>query len=72
MKRERDKDNEWLWKVALTKEEIAKSREEAITYQSELMGVTPDRFTCDDCKMSDRCSLAFDSYNTDGDCLYEK
>lgn len=29
-------------------------------------------FTCDDCPARHKCELAFDPYNTDGDCLAEK
>lgn len=29
-------------------------------------------FTCDGCAMVTRCTLAFDPYNTDGDCLLDK
>ena len=30
------------------------------------------RFTCDECALAPRCALAFDHYNTDGDCLASK
>lgn len=29
-------------------------------------------FTCDNCGAAPRCKLAFDWYNTNGDCLAEK
>lgn len=29
-------------------------------------------FTCDMCTSAPTCSLAFDGYNTNGDCLLEK
>lgn len=29
-------------------------------------------FTCDGCSRAPVCVLAFDPYNTDGDCLDEK
>lgn len=28
--------------------------------------------TCESCPINDTCDLAFDPYNTDGDCLAEK
>lgn len=31
-----------------------------------------ESFTCDDCSARKTCDFAFDSYNTDGDCLAEK
>ena len=32
----------------------------------------PESFTCDDCDDVDLCVLAFDPYNTNGDCLASK
>lgn len=32
----------------------------------------PIAFTCDECPHARACKLAFDLYNTDGDCLAEK
>ncbi len=29
-------------------------------------------FTCDDCPRAPICDLAYDPYNLDGDCLYDK
>lgn len=29
-------------------------------------------FTCDKCELAPTCTLAFDLYNTDGDCLASK
>lgn len=31
-----------------------------------------DGFTCDSCAHAPCCALAFDAYNTDGDCLADK
>lgn len=28
--------------------------------------------TCESCKLNDSCWVAFDPYNTDGDCLADK
>lgn len=32
----------------------------------------PPEFTCDNCAHMPECSLAFDLYNTNGDCLASK
>lgn len=32
----------------------------------------PIVFTCDSCERAPVCKLAFDPYNTDGDCLWDK
>ncbi len=32
----------------------------------------PQNFTCDMCTSAPRCTLAYDSYNTNGDCLAAK
>lgn len=29
-------------------------------------------FTCDECSHAPLCTLSFDGYNTDGDCLLSK
>lgn len=31
-----------------------------------------DLFTCSVCNQAETCDLAWDAYNTDGDCLAEK
>lgn len=72
MTRERDPADEWLWAVPLTDEQLAADRERIRSWHTEHFGPAPERFTCDDCAMAPRCSLAFDSYNTEGDCLYDK
>ena len=35
-------------------------------------GLSDTQFTCERCNKIRSCSLAFDCYNTDGDCLLEK
>jgi len=35
-------------------------------------GISYDEFTCAKCYVADKCRSAFDSYNTNGDCLEEK
>lgn len=72
MSRERDPADDWLWAVPLTAEELTATRAAAVAYQAEHFGEAPDHYTCDGCPLAPRCSLAFDSYNTEGDCLYDK
>jgi hypothetical protein len=39
----------------------------------EMHGAPPaDKFTCDECGVAPTCTLVFDWYNTNGDCLAEK
>lgn len=72
MTRERDPSNQWLWAVPLTEAELAEDRRAMVDMAIGMFGESPDHFTCDDCPMARRCTLAFDVYNVDGDCLYEK
>lgn len=56
-------------KVGVTPTELAADRADAIRVQR----LDPDiKFTCDKCGLRLVCDLAFDAYNTDGDCLAEK
>ena len=61
----------WLRETPLTDEEVKNLRERALAGY-EKAGYCPDKFTCDDCEDKNRCTLAFDLYNTDGDCLMMK
>lgn len=63
--------DEWTREVPLTPEELAAYRLQQIKWGDEL-GLSPDVFTCDNCALAPKCKLAFDGYNTDGDCLYSK
>lgn len=55
----------------LTPEALAEDRARMVAiYEAE--GIEISTFTCDDCGMRFTCGLAFDAYNTDGDCLAEK
>ncbi len=47
-----------------------KARFQAIAWDQHVQW--PDKFTCDECGANDTCDLAWDLYNTDGDCLAEK
>jgi hypothetical protein len=69
MSRERKKGGlEWV--VPRTEEEIAALRARMVAAAAE-NGFSDD-FTCDKCGAKLTCTLAFDLYNTDGDCLAEK
>ena len=51
--------------------ELAEERKSVRT--SDARGSAPDTsFTCDECRDAPICVLAFDPYNTNGDCLAEK
>lgn len=53
----------------LTEEEAAALRADALLEVAEYGYTT---MTCDDCSSRLKCALAFDPYNTDGDCLASK
>lgn len=54
---------------AVSPEQLAHERAEAII--TSFRGA-PTTFTCDTCEIAAECALAFDAYNTNGDCLAEK
>jgi hypothetical protein len=57
--------------VMLTEEQLARNRASLVqAYAAQ--GYLVTEFTCDKCAARYRCTLAFDLYNTDGDCLAEK
>lgn len=64
------KDDGLEWETPLTEEELAELRESAVKFCNE-HGYS-DNFTCDRCDARFTCTLAYDAYNTDGDCLAEK
>jgi len=66
--RARKPEDRWSWEVPLTDEELNREREESVKREGRPEIV----FTCDGCSANKVCTLAFDPYNTDGDCLYEK
>lgn len=72
--REYDPENRWLWKIPLTDTEL---HELKLSVKNNVDGnyryeTDCDRYTCNDCPLNKKCSLAFDPYNTDGDCLLDK
>lgn len=63
--------DEWTRETALTPDELAAYRKKMVELGDEL-GHSPWDYTCDRCSRAAICKLAFDGYNTDGDCLYSK
>ncbi len=57
--------------VPLTDAQLAADRAKIVAMYAE-HGEAIDAFTCDDCGARFTCTLVFDAYNTDGDCLAEK
>ena len=51
-----------------TPKQLERDRAVAVGHHGEPEG----GFTCDTCGALPRCALAFDWYNTNGDCLAEK
>jgi len=64
-------EDQWVRETPLTPQELAAYRAEQVAFQEEHFGPT-QKYTCDECGLAPKCKLAFDGYNTDGDCLYEK
>jgi len=56
-------------KVPLTDDQLNDLRAASTAHVEE---GPPEAFTCDDCDARHRCTLVFDWYNTDGDCIAEK
>lgn len=64
---ETDPEDEWMYVRDLTDDELADVRALQIESNHDT-----DGYTCDTCQLARRCTLAWDQYNTDGDCLLEK
>lgn len=56
----------------ITDEQLAEERKSVVREYLEDFGKEIESFTCDNCARAKICWLAFDTYNTNGDCLYEK
>lgn len=56
-------------KTPRTDAQLAELRRQSTEHVEE---GAPASFTCDTCGFRRKCVLAFDWYNTDGDCLAEK
>ena len=63
--------DEWTRAVPLNPEQLKEFRAHLVALGDEL-GHSSDVYTCDGCARAPICLLAFDGYNTDGDCLYSK
>ena len=71
-------DDQWTWERMSSPSELRIARERSLR-EVRIIGspeyadkVDKEGFTCDDCSHAALCVLAFDSYNTNGDCLLEK
>lgn len=71
----------WPFNVRLNGGDLARRKAEAIALDREFSSAfpgfdpgayTPPAFTCESCASRFECDLAFDLYNTDGDCLASK
>jgi len=64
-------DDPWLLQEPRTSEQVAALRKEKIAFYGPHVSI-PETFTCDGCGLVNVCTLAFDPYNSDGDCLHDK
>ena len=63
----------WIRKAPLSRAELAQLRQENVDFMEERgLGPIDGVFTCDSCNDAPICKLAFDAYNTNGDCLMSK
>jgi len=67
-----DTENPWLRKEPLTLEQLAAYRKAQVEQVAKVLKNVPEKFTRDGCGLAGVCTLAFDAYNTNGDCLYDK
>lgn len=65
---------EWIHAAPITQEQLEERQSAALVYHQELTGRPMELhlFTCHDCPGRRFCVLAYDSYNTQGDCLLNK
>lgn len=72
-KRETQPDNKWLFNEPLTKEQLDEYRKNLAEHVKDHWTIPEvGQLTCDGCGLAPICSLVFDAYNTNGDCLYDK
>lgn len=62
-------DSDFRYARPRTPEELKRDRARLIQMAGRY---APAVYTCDDCGAAPTCKLAFDAYNSDGDCLAEK
>lgn len=60
--------DEWTRSIPITDAELANLRFKAI----QDIDCGEIEFTCDGCARAKICTLVYDGYNTNGDCLYDK
>jgi hypothetical protein len=66
-------NDRWLFKEPLTLEQLAEYRKNLAVHTQEHRDMpVVGQLTCDGCGLAPICSLVFDDYNTEGDCLYDK
>lgn len=70
----RHPDDEWRFLHSRTDEELAAAYAEtaAELKRSFRRDVKREEFTCHECAIVRECIVAFDIYNTHGDCLMDK
>ena len=68
-------DDQWTLVRELTDEELTELRNKSIAwikqYAPNMVRNVYD-FTCEECPRKRICYLVYDTYNFDGDCLYDK
>ena len=75
-------DIEWPDREPVSADVLAEERRHALRFNLEVVhypdpvppgtAIREVEFTCDGCGHAPSCALAFDLYNTDGDCLASK
>ncbi len=66
-------DEQWYLKKPRTQEQVLELKKQAQLEYGNMGGmISVPKFTCEECNLVAKCQLAFDLYNTDGDCLMEK
>jgi hypothetical protein len=64
--------DEWTFRLALTPRALEYVISSAEAGNEHVESIHRASFTCYDCTRASVCTLAFDSYNTQGDCLWSK
>lgn len=66
----RDPADEWLWLHERNEDEMQDALKRGLSHLPR--GAKAEDFTCHECKLRLKCTLAYDSWNTNGDCLLDK
>jgi hypothetical protein len=72
MTRALDPKDRWLFAEPLSDSELNVVRLKAEVGSMDVRGRPVGEFNCFACKLQRRCVLAYDSWNTNGDCLLDK